>query len=416
MTAEHSPLYRTIAEQVSAYIDIAVTDPVTNWSHLIRGRNELPMEVLYDYDEPFPLPTGLDSILGSLKYRMPPDYYGTSPGRSPALPRKTPSLVHWRQSPPRLVEAKARPRADKERMWVMATTRWAKPLARPRARHPRPPPTTSEKPNPISPIVHEGWAAKDVKGAERESNRKHTSAMKTNTTNNDIYFPQTTPRELPRRPRVVWCLMEWGRDSDPLLSNDVLRDSSARLAPRCGTARSTAGEDTALVYRSSGCTAGAAPCRWRAMHLRAERGMARRGGEVHAATARTAPIKRVPPSNLYPSLGWVVPPRRRMCGCALLAARTSSSSCGLLARQAVRPGYPDARMARGPFAGGEAGVRPRARDGGRCVVPLEARVAEDALGGAGVLRRFSVDGAGGQWAWTLRSHSLALEMLDVRRR
>ncbi|KAJ7896475.1 hypothetical protein B0H13DRAFT_2034199, partial [Mycena leptocephala] len=36
--------------------------------------------------------------------------------------------------------------------------------------------------------------------------------------------------------------MEWGRDSDPLLSNHVLRDSSARLARRCGTARSTAGE------------------------------------------------------------------------------------------------------------------------------------------------------------------------------
>ncbi|KAJ7117539.1 hypothetical protein C8R44DRAFT_854400 [Mycena epipterygia] len=65
MAAEHSPLYRTIAEQVSAYIDIAVTDPLTNWAPTYTGRaDELPMEVLFDYDEPFPLPTGLDSILG----------------------------------------------------------------------------------------------------------------------------------------------------------------------------------------------------------------------------------------------------------------------------------------------------------------------------------------------------------------
>jgi hypothetical protein len=65
MAAEHSPLYRTIAEQVSAYIDIAVTDPVTNWAPPYKAKkNELPMEVLYDYDEPFPLPPGLDSILG----------------------------------------------------------------------------------------------------------------------------------------------------------------------------------------------------------------------------------------------------------------------------------------------------------------------------------------------------------------
>ncbi|KAJ7882583.1 hypothetical protein B0H14DRAFT_1466375 [Mycena olivaceomarginata] len=65
MAAEHSPLYRTIAEQISAYIDIAVTDPVTNWAPPYTGEDdELPMEVLYDYDEPFPLPTGLDSILG----------------------------------------------------------------------------------------------------------------------------------------------------------------------------------------------------------------------------------------------------------------------------------------------------------------------------------------------------------------
>ncbi|KAJ6592591.1 hypothetical protein B0H19DRAFT_1224494 [Mycena capillaripes] len=68
MAAEHSPLYRTIAEQVSAFIDIAVTDPVTNWGPTYTGRaHELPMEVLYDYDEPFPLPTGLDSILGISK-------------------------------------------------------------------------------------------------------------------------------------------------------------------------------------------------------------------------------------------------------------------------------------------------------------------------------------------------------------
>lgn len=65
MAAEHSPLYRTIAEQVSAYIDIAVTDPMPNWGPPWTGReDELPMEVLFDYDEPFPLPTGLDSILG----------------------------------------------------------------------------------------------------------------------------------------------------------------------------------------------------------------------------------------------------------------------------------------------------------------------------------------------------------------
>ncbi|KAJ7452734.1 hypothetical protein B0H11DRAFT_2072801 [Mycena galericulata] len=65
MAAEHSPLYRTVAEQVSAYIDIAVTEPVTNWVPPYTGRaHELPMEVLFDYDESFPLPSGLDSILG----------------------------------------------------------------------------------------------------------------------------------------------------------------------------------------------------------------------------------------------------------------------------------------------------------------------------------------------------------------
>ncbi|KAJ6617189.1 hypothetical protein B0H10DRAFT_1948567 [Mycena sp. CBHHK59/15] len=38
---------------------------MTNWGPTWTGRgDELPMEVLYDYDEPFPLPTGLDSILG----------------------------------------------------------------------------------------------------------------------------------------------------------------------------------------------------------------------------------------------------------------------------------------------------------------------------------------------------------------
>jgi hypothetical protein len=65
MAAEHSPLYRTIAEQVSAYIDIAVTDPFPNWAPPYTWHeDELPMEVMLDYDEPFPLPTGLDSILG----------------------------------------------------------------------------------------------------------------------------------------------------------------------------------------------------------------------------------------------------------------------------------------------------------------------------------------------------------------
>ncbi|KAJ7466278.1 hypothetical protein B0H11DRAFT_2240003 [Mycena galericulata] len=59
-------MYRTIAEQVSAYIDIAVTEPVTNWAPPYTGRADakLPMEVLFDYDESFPLPPGLDSILG----------------------------------------------------------------------------------------------------------------------------------------------------------------------------------------------------------------------------------------------------------------------------------------------------------------------------------------------------------------
>ncbi|KAJ7192556.1 hypothetical protein GGX14DRAFT_479850, partial [Mycena pura] len=64
MAARHSALYTTIAEQVSAYIDVAVTDPMTDWwPPLTLRRDELPMEVLFDYDEPFPLPTGLDSIL-----------------------------------------------------------------------------------------------------------------------------------------------------------------------------------------------------------------------------------------------------------------------------------------------------------------------------------------------------------------
>ncbi|KAJ7849888.1 hypothetical protein B0H13DRAFT_2088031 [Mycena leptocephala] len=41
--------------------------------------------------------------------------------------------------------------------------------------------------------------------------------------------------------------------SDPLLSNDVLRDSSARLARRCGTARSTAAriQHSCIVRRAA---------------------------------------------------------------------------------------------------------------------------------------------------------------------
>ncbi|KAJ7257562.1 hypothetical protein B0H12DRAFT_1111250 [Mycena haematopus] len=61
MEAEHSPLYRSIAEQVSAYIDIAVTEPFANWSPPYTA---LPMEGMYDYDDSFPLPIGLNSILG----------------------------------------------------------------------------------------------------------------------------------------------------------------------------------------------------------------------------------------------------------------------------------------------------------------------------------------------------------------
>jgi hypothetical protein len=65
MAAEHSPQYRTIAEQLSAYIDIAVTEPMPDWSPpWTWGGDELPMEVLFDYDEAFPLPAGLDAILG----------------------------------------------------------------------------------------------------------------------------------------------------------------------------------------------------------------------------------------------------------------------------------------------------------------------------------------------------------------
>jgi hypothetical protein len=46
-------------------VPIAVTDLVTDWGPTYTGQeDELPMEVLFDYDEPFPLPTGLDSILG----------------------------------------------------------------------------------------------------------------------------------------------------------------------------------------------------------------------------------------------------------------------------------------------------------------------------------------------------------------
>ncbi|KAJ6627661.1 hypothetical protein B0H10DRAFT_1941024 [Mycena sp. CBHHK59/15] len=68
MAAEHSPLYRTITEQVSAYIDIMVTDPMTSWGPTWTGRrDELPMEILFDYNKPFPLPTGSDSILGISK-------------------------------------------------------------------------------------------------------------------------------------------------------------------------------------------------------------------------------------------------------------------------------------------------------------------------------------------------------------
>ncbi|KAF9017224.1 hypothetical protein BDP27DRAFT_215766 [Rhodocollybia butyracea] len=65
MAPEHSPLYKSIAEQLSAYIDKAVTEPMEHWRPPWTGRHhELPMEVLYDYDMLFPLPTGLEDIIG----------------------------------------------------------------------------------------------------------------------------------------------------------------------------------------------------------------------------------------------------------------------------------------------------------------------------------------------------------------
>ncbi|KAJ7643965.1 hypothetical protein FB45DRAFT_284661 [Roridomyces roridus] len=65
MAAEHSPLYKTIAEQVTAYIDIAVREPAPGWGPTWTGEDdESPMEVLYDYDVEFPLPAaGLATIL-----------------------------------------------------------------------------------------------------------------------------------------------------------------------------------------------------------------------------------------------------------------------------------------------------------------------------------------------------------------
>ncbi|KAJ7603501.1 hypothetical protein FB45DRAFT_1014199 [Roridomyces roridus] len=60
MAAEPSPLYKTIAEQVAAYIDIAVTEPMPGWS---PPWGSLPFEVLHDYDMDFPLPPGLAAIL-----------------------------------------------------------------------------------------------------------------------------------------------------------------------------------------------------------------------------------------------------------------------------------------------------------------------------------------------------------------
>lgn len=49
----HSRTYRTIAEKVSAYIDLAVTEPVKGW---YPPCVPLPVEALYDYDMAFPLP------------------------------------------------------------------------------------------------------------------------------------------------------------------------------------------------------------------------------------------------------------------------------------------------------------------------------------------------------------------------
>ncbi|KAJ3875668.1 hypothetical protein F5051DRAFT_505110 [Lentinula edodes] len=49
----HSRTYRTIAEKVSAYIDLAVTEPVKGW---YSPCVPLPLEALYDYDMAFPLP------------------------------------------------------------------------------------------------------------------------------------------------------------------------------------------------------------------------------------------------------------------------------------------------------------------------------------------------------------------------
>ncbi|KAF7299385.1 hypothetical protein MIND_00887800 [Mycena indigotica] len=68
MAEDHTPLYKTIAEQVAAYIDLAVTaPPVEPWRPPFTGEeDELPMEVLYDYDEVFPLPAGLDALLGTV--------------------------------------------------------------------------------------------------------------------------------------------------------------------------------------------------------------------------------------------------------------------------------------------------------------------------------------------------------------
>ncbi|KAJ3859153.1 hypothetical protein EV359DRAFT_68409 [Lentinula novae-zelandiae] len=49
----HSRTYRTIAEKVSAYVDLAVTEPVKGW---YPPCVPLPLEALYDYDMAFPLP------------------------------------------------------------------------------------------------------------------------------------------------------------------------------------------------------------------------------------------------------------------------------------------------------------------------------------------------------------------------